>query len=333
MTQPVVAVVIPAQWRSRILSPAAEAQLTGMAEVRNPRRQPISPSDLPGLLDRAVACLTGWGTPALTEDLLTGLPDLRLVAHTAGSIRALIPEAALRRGLRVSHAAFALAQAVAEHVVAAALLCLQQQHAVDQAMRAGEWESIREGMPRRLLAAQVIGIWGAGKVGQLVARLLSAFGCRVLISDPHITSEQASGLGTELVGLEELFSRANLVSLHAPALPETRGRVDAPLLARLRDGAVLINTARAALVDDAALFRELESGRIRAALDVFSREPLPADSPVRRLPNVVLSPHVGGHSEETHLRQGQAMVEEVGRFLRGEALIHEVKAEMLPIMA
>jgi phosphoglycerate dehydrogenase-like enzyme len=109
--------------------------------------------------------------------------------------------------------------------------------------------------------------------------------------------------------------------------------IGAPQLARLADGAVFINSARAALVDETALLRELENGRIVAALDVFADEPLPADSPFRRLPNVVLSPHVAGHSLDTHLRQGQAMVDEVQRFLQGEPLQYEITPDMLPLIA
>ena len=155
----------------------------------------------------------------------------------------------------------------------------------------------------------------------------------MLVSDPFLPAAEAREIGLEPVELDELFARSTVVSLHAPLLDETRGRIDAALLARLRDGGVLINSGRAGLVDEAALFNELRSGRIRAALDVFPVEPLPSDSPYRRLPNAVLSAHQAGHSVETHLLQGRTMVEEVLRFLRGEPLLFEVTAQMLPIIA
>jgi phosphoglycerate dehydrogenase-like enzyme len=109
--------------------------------------------------------------------------------------------------------------------------------------------------------------------------------------------------------------------------------ISAAQLARLRDGALFINTARAALVDEDALLSELQSGRISAALDVFATEPLPPDSPFRTLPNVILSPHAAGHTTDTYLRQGKAMVEDVRRYLCGEPLVFEVTARMLPTMA
>jgi phosphoglycerate dehydrogenase-like enzyme len=157
-----------------------------------------------------------------------------------------------------------------------------------------------------MLGAQLTGVSGAGRVGREVIRLFRAFGWRVLVAHPYLEPTAADKLGAELINLEELFQRADVVSLHAPLLPETRGVIGVDKLASLRDGALLINTGRGALVDEAALLAELSSGRIRAALDVFTEEPLPPDSALRALAGVVLSPHVAGHTEETHLRQGQA---------------------------
>ncbi|HKA10219.1 MAG TPA: hydroxyacid dehydrogenase [Candidatus Dormibacteraeota bacterium] len=326
-------VLIPRRWRERVLSADATAKLAALAEVRMPAGPDPLADELPRLLGGAAACLTGWGTPRLTEELLAGLPELKLVAHTAGSVRFLLPADVLERGVRVSHAAAVMAEAVAEHVVAQALLSLQGLHVMDARMRGGEWDTIRESVPRHLLGGQVVGVWGAGRVGREVIRLLRAFGCAILVADPYLDLAAAESLGAELVSLEELFLRADVVSLHAPLLPETRGVIGPELLSSLRDGAVLINAGRGALVDEAALLRELSGGRIRAALDVFADEPLPQDSPLRRLSNVVLSPHVAGHSEETHYAQGQAMVDEIGRFLRGEPLRYEVTAELLAVMA
>lgn len=333
MSRRAVAVLIPARWREQVLSPQAVAQLEAEADVRLPAGPDPRAEELPALLEGAVACMTGWGTPQLTEELLAGLPELQLVAHTAGSVRFLLPTDILERGVRVSHAAAVMAGAVAEHVIAQALLGLQRQHELDARMRRGEWESIRESVPRRLLGAQLVGIWGAGRVGRQAIRLFRAFGCQVLVADPYLEPAAAEKLEAELVSLKELFLRADVVSLHAPLLPETKAMIGPGILASLRDGALLINAGRGALLDEAALLRELSSRRISAALDVFIDEPLPPDSPLRRLPNVVLSPHMAGHSQETHLGQGQAMVDEIGRFLGGEALRYEVSSELLAVMA
>lgn len=294
----------------------------------------ITSDDVSELLDGAVACVTGWGTPPFGEDLLTEHPKLRLVAHTAGSIRSLVPPTAIERGLRVSHAAAIIADAVAELVISQALLGLRRLHETDRAMKAGgDWKELREGHSGRLLGGQTVGVIGAGYVGRIVVRLFKAFGCKVLVYDPLLTEAEADTLGVKTRPLDDLLASSDVVTVHAPVLPETRGMIGAAQLARLRDGAVFVNTARAVLVDDEALLHEVQSGRIFAALDVFEQEPLPVDAPIRKVPNVVLSPHLAGHTDETYARQGQAMVDEVQRFLRGEPLRYEIPAVMLPVMA
>src|SRR5262249_2355434 len=157
-----VTVLIPRRWRERVLSADATAKLAALAEVRMPAGPDPLADELPRLLGGAPACLTGWGTPRLTEELLARLPELKLVAHPAGSVRFLLPADVLERGVRVSHAAAVMAEAVAEHVVAQALLSLQGLHVMDARMRGGEWDTIRESVPRHLLGGQVVGVWGAG---------------------------------------------------------------------------------------------------------------------------------------------------------------------------
>jgi phosphoglycerate dehydrogenase-like enzyme len=332
--KPTVAILIPDATRKNILSPEALAELASVAQVRMPNATLVSADDLPGLLDGAAACLTGWGTPPLGEDLLVGTPSLGLVAHTAGSIRGLVPLHRMEQGLQVSHAAAIIADAVAEFVISEALLGVRPLHEIDRGMRAVEdWRGLRDRTMGRLLGSCTVGIIGAGYVGRKVIRLFQAFGSQVLAFDPVLSPEAARELGVSPRSLDELLVESDVVSVHAPVLPETRGMIGAAQLAQLRDGTLFINTARAALIDEEALLQELQTGRISAALDVFASEPLPADSPFRSLPNVILSPHAAGHTTDTYLRQGQAMVEDVSRYLRGESLQFEVSPQMLPTMA
>ena len=329
-----VAILIPEATREKILSPEALEDLASFAQVRLPHGSSLTPGDLAPMLDGAVACITGWGTPPLSADLLAEKPNVRLVAHTAGSIRNLVPVGLMEGGLRVSHAAAIIADAVAEFVISEALLGLRPLHETDLGMRAGEeWKALRERNMGRLLSACTVGIVGAGYVGRKVIHLFQAFGSRMLVYDPLLSPKAAAELGASLRSLEDLLTESDVVSLHAPVLAQTRGMIGAEQFARLRDGALFINTARAALVDEDALLSELQSGRISAALDVFATEPLPTDSPFRALPNVILSPHAAGHTTDTYLRQGKAMVEDVRRYLCGEPLVFEVSAQMLPTMA
>ena len=330
MTKPTVAVLIPNPMRQRILSPAAEADLASFAEVVSGHK----PDELLALLSGAEACLTGWGTPPLTDDLLQQLPNLKLVAHTAGSVRSLVPLSALERGLKVSHAAAIIADSVAELVIGQTIRWLRHLDAIDAAMKRGEgWGEIRDQFPGRLLGERTVGIVGSGYVGRKVIRLFTLFGSTVLVSDPYLTPEKAAELGVEKVELDDLFARSEIVSLHAPALPETDGIVNAERLRLFRDGGLLINFARGNQVVEEALLAELQSGRLFAALDVFKTEPLPLDSAFRSAPNVYLSPHIAGQTNDAYLRQGQAMVDEVRRLLNGDALQFQVTPAMFATMA
>jgi len=332
--KPLVAILIPAQTREKVLPAESLEALTELALMRLPKGPQITPDALPELLDGTVACITGWGTPPLSAELLKANPKLRLVAHTAGSVRNLVPLNLVEEGLRVSHAAAIIADAVAEFVVSEALLGLRPLHEIDRGMRAGEeWKPLHERSIGRLLGDCRVGIVGAGYVGRKVVHLFTSFGAQVSVYDPFLSNESAAALGVSSCTLDQLLAESDVVSLHAPVLLETREMIGAAQLAQMRDGSLFINTARAALVDEEALLKELQSGRINAALDVFTTEPLPFDSPFRSLPNVILSPHVAGHTTDTYLRQGKAMVEEVGRFIRGEPLVFEVSAQMLPTMA
>lgn len=331
---PKVAILLAPAMRAQILSAQAEKQLASFSSVVIPTEPLTNERSVADLLEGAVACVTGWGTPPLSEELLARHTKLRLIAHTAGSIRRLVPVSALEGGLRVSHAAAIIADSVAEFVISQALLCLRNLHDINRDMKAGrDWGEIRQVYPGRLLGSKTVGIVGTGRVGRAVIQVFKAFGCRILAYDPFLTAEQAQQLGVEHVALDPLMAGSDIVTLHAPVLPETTGMIGQAQLSLLHDHAIFINAARAQLVDEEALFGELKAGRILAALDVYSQEPLPRESQFRTLPNVILSPHAAGHTIDTHLRQGQAMVDEVQHFISGEPLRYEVTPAMFSIIA
>ncbi len=337
MTDPVIAVLLTGKTRRMMLDDAGVKALEALGEVRWPGDpESISVGDAERLLTGASAVLTGWGTPGFDPALRTRHATLSLIAHSAGSIRRLVPEQLFDDGIRVTHAASLIAASVAEFVVAEALLAMRGIHRLHEGLRnGGAWLEVRDAVPQRLLGGQTIGIVGGGYVGRAVMRLLVPFGCRVLVADPFMTAATAAQLGVTCTDLDTLLGASDVVSLHVPYLPETHEMIGKRELGLLRSGALFINTARAALVDEAALLKEIETGRIDAALDVFEAEPLPAQSPFRdpALRNVTISPHAAGHTEEGHFNQGRAMVEEIGRHLRGEPLRHEVSKAMLASMA
>lgn len=331
--RPRVAVLLSDSTREMVLSSAAEERLAEVADVTYAKGEPGS-WELAELVRDAVACLTGWGTPGLPAGLFEARPELRMVAHTAGSVRRLVPQDLVGHRIVVCQSAAVIAESVAELVILQMLSSLRELHLHDAGLRAGEpWPVLRERHPGRLLGAQTVGVVGASRTGEAVIRLLLAFGCRVLVVDPMRDDTWANEHGVELASLPTLLESADVVTLHVPLLPETEHLIGAAELARLRDGALLVNSARGGLVEPEALLAELRSGRIRAALDVFPREPLAVDDEWRTVPGTLISPHAAGHTLESHRKQGDAMVGEIRRFLAGEPLQYEVTAEMVTVLA
>ena len=335
MSKPTVAILLTPDMRAKLIPKSAEDRLAQMANVRAPSDGELTSENLPRLLDGAVAAITGWGTPPLDETLLAQANSLRLVAHAAGSIRHLVPFAAINEGrLQVTHAAIHIGEAVSEFVMAQVLSFLRHPSELADGMRNNEpWFDLRTRLLGRLLGEQTVGLLGAGYIGRMMMRLFRAFDTRVLVYDPYLTETQAHAMGVELCALDELLRRSDIVSLHVPSLPETRHMIGPAQLALLKDGALFINTARGAIVDEQALIAELRTGRFTAVLDVYENEPLADDSPLRTLPNAILAPHAAGHSHETYLRQGTSAVEEVCRMLSGESFRHEVTRASLATMA
>jgi phosphoglycerate dehydrogenase-like enzyme len=178
-----------------------------------------------------------------------------------------------------------------------------------------------------------IGLIGASSIGRLVIERLQTLDVAVAVSDPHLDDDEAARLDVTRMELDELFAWSDIVSVHAPELPSTRHLVNADRLARMHDGAWLLNTARGSLVDTDALTRECVAGRLNAFIDTPDPEPLPPESPLYELPNVVLTPHVAGSLGNELSRMGDLAVAEVRRFLAGEALEHQVRADDLDRIA
>ncbi|MGW5459176.1 hydroxyacid dehydrogenase [Streptomyces sp. NPDC003996] len=276
-------------------------------------------------LARAEVLITGWGCPHLDAGVLATVPKLRAVLHAAGSVRSLVGEALWKHGVTVSSAVTGNAVPVAEYTLAMILLAGK-----DALAHRERYRRTHAGPPPAETAAtgnlgRRVGVVGASRVGRRLLELLRPFDLTVLLHDPYVSPAEAAALGAELLPLEDLLRRSDIVSLHAPDIPETHHMLDRARLALIRDGGVLINTARGALVDHEALTEELVSGRLRAVLDVTEPEPLPADSPLYRLPNVFLTPHIAGSLGNELQRLGTIVVEEVERLAAGLPPLYEVR--------
>lgn len=286
------------------------------------------------LLPRCDVLLTGWGCPSVDASALARAPRLRAIVHAAGTVKGHVSEACWERGLIVSSAAAANALPVAEYTLAAILFANKKvfrlQHVYREARAFRWWPAEAPGLGNY---GKTIGIVGASQVGRRVIELLRPFDFEVLVHDPHLTESGAAELGVRGVELDELLRLSDVVSLHAPALPETHHLLDRRRLALMRDGATLINTARGWLVDTEALTEEVRRGRIDAVIDTTEPEILPAESPLYELPNVFLTPHVAGAMGTETRRLGALAVEEIRRFARGEPLRFAIRREDLVRLA
>lgn len=293
--------------------------------------EPVTSFDAPevdGLLDRVEILVTGWGCPALDGPTLDRVPRLRAAFHAAGSVKLHVTDECFRRGIRVTSAAAANAVPVAEFTVGAILLAnkrafrIQRRYRADRAYRL--WADEMPGMGN---LGKVVGIVGVSRVGRLVIERLRPFGFQILAYDPYLSESDAAAIGVEPTELDDLLARCDVASLHVPAVPATERMLDRRRLALLRDGAVLVNTARGGVVDMDALTAELISGRIDAVLDTTEPEILPVDSPLYDLDNVFLTPHIAGSLGAETPRMLELAVEELESFVRGEPLRHEVRRE------
>ncbi len=334
MRRPRLVLAMSAEKTRFALTDAHRARLAQLCDIADPRPLESFAEPRAGvLLAQAEILLTGWGCPAIAVHILDRAPRLRLIAHAAGTVKTFLTPEALARGIGVTHAAGANAIPVAEFTLAAILFANKRVGAFRR--RYAETRAA----PVALCGAppgnldKTVGIVGASRIGRLVLDMLRRHALRVLLYDPTLAPQEAAALGVELVGLDAMLPQVDVLSLHAPSLPTTRHMIDARRLALLRGGATLINTARGALVDQAALEAELVSGRLDAVIDVTEPEVLPPGSPLYDLPNVMLTPHIAGALGTEQARLGAFIVAEIERYLRGENLRGAITQERLPLLA
>lgn len=305
--------------RSRVLlveaiHPQALAWLRQRAEVAIAGDH--RPETLAGLAAEADA-LVIRAHGRVDDSLLASAPRLRVVARHGVGLDNIDVDACSRRGIWVVYTPQANVEAVAEHTVGLMLAVAKGIVRSDQALRRGEFAAARDAFAGEELAGRTLGVVGFGHIGQRVAEICrAAFATPVLFTDVLPQAEAAARLGAVRVPLTDLLDRSTIVTLHVPLTAESRHLLDAAALARLRPGAILINTSRGAVVAEAALLPVLQAGTISAGLDVFEEEPLPPAHPLTLLPNVVLTPHCASHTATALLAMGM-VVEDVMRILEG----------------
>lgn len=297
--------------------------------VINPNSGRPSEERIAELIEGADCAITSWGCPAFTKTILDQAPNMKAILHAAGSVKGIIIPEILERGIRVSNATDALGQGVAETALGLTIVSLKNIWQLAQTMREGIWS--KNGV--RELFDVTVGVIGAGRAGSHFIRLLRQFDVRILVYDPAQSDEQIREIGAHRVSLEKLLKQSDVVSIHAPSIPQTEKMLNQETLSWMKDDAVIINTARGTIIDETALIKELTKGRLWACLDVTHPEPAAVDHPFRSLPNVILTPHLAGAVANGKQRIGRYIVRELELLQKGQTMHGEVDLSNLHVLA
>ncbi len=325
--------IVDAEIFPLVFGPAERNDLAARLDFSGPPLTAAELAEAPGPFDAIEVMISSWSPPVMDEKMLARFPRLRAIFHAAGSIKPFATEALWRRGIRVSSAARVNAIPVAEFTLSQIIFCLKHGWQRVFEVRAGShFRREDESVPGTFGAT--VGLLSLGHTGRLVAERLRTLDVTVLAYDPYFPAEQAHAFGVTLCGLDEVFARSDVISCHTPLLAETTGMIRARHFALMRPGAAFINTARGAVVDETEMSAVLaRRPDLFAVLDVTFPEPPAPDSPLRRLPNVVLTPHIAGSLGREYRRIGRMVVEEVDHYLRGQPLRGEVTSDQLALIA
>ena len=309
--------------RMRELAGAELELLTLEADDDDERRRKLSEAD--------AVIVAAYPFPA---DLIAAASRLRFVQHQGVGYHDTIDIAALAAtGARLAINPAGTTTGVAEHAVLLTLAVLRRLAFLDRELRQGRWHINTLRMQSRELAGMVVGYIGMGRIGQAAAKRFAAFETTGLYHDPHaqLATPAAAALGIRVAGFEEVLAGGDVVTLHLPLTDTSRHLIDGAAIARMKPGAILINTARGPIVDEAALADALRCGHLAGAgLDVFETEPLPASSPLMDLHNVVLTPHVSAGTRDAFEAKMRAAFENIASYFAGEAISNEVPLSLEP---
>lgn len=320
-----IAAIIPEFSKNRCFTPATWKKLESLGEFVWDAEASRKGSG-ERLLERCAASdvlVTGWGTRAITQEILEKSSSLKLIAHSAGSV-SFVDILAWKRGVAVTNVMPVMALGVAEFTVTCILSGLRRFDGLLMPERFDSNEFFSVPKVGFMLRGKKVGLVGLGIIGREVVNLLRPFGCQLIVHDPYIDNKSLEYMGVKPSGLDELMESSDVVSLHAPGTLATANLIDERRLRMMKPGSILVNTARGILVDHDALGRVAGEGKIGVYLDVTRPEPLPAEHPLLGLKNVVITPHVAGPTVEGWPMMGDACVDDVERFIKGEPVKYPV---------
>ena len=284
----------------------------------------VDQTELKALLPK-VEGLIIRSTTIINKELLDLAPNLKIVIRAGEGTDNIDKTICAERGVKVANTPGANNNSAAEQAIALMMTVLRNTALADATMKAGKWE--KNALTGLELWKKKVGIIGFGRIGQIVAKRISGFEPEILFFDPVLASSDLPNT-KKVNDLIEIFKTCDIITIHTPLIPQTKGMITAELLNCMKKEAILINAARGGIVDENALYSVLKEKKIRGAgFDVFAVEPLPADSKLLELTNLVMSPHVGASTEEAQFRVGEMAVHQINEFFKNNNLLNEVKAK------
>lgn len=303
----------------------AELETLGEVEYNETGRQAYTKEELIAHIKDVDILVTGWKTPRIDEDVMKAANRLKIHAHTGGTMATMICKEEYDRGVIVLSGNDLYAKSVAEGTLVYTLMALRKMYEDVSSMNSGNWRRI-PGKNSGLIEKK-IGIVGYGAIAKYYIDLLKWFGAEILVASKYITQQEADEKGVKIASQEEVFETCDVISLHGALNAETRGSITGDLLKRIKPGALFVNTARAGIVVEEDMMQELRTGRFNAVLDVYHTEPLPADSELRSMSNVLLFPHMAGPTFDMREKVTLKLAEDIRAILEGRPYEDEIPYE------
>lgn len=284
----------------------------------------VSQEELKALLPKANGLIIRSAT-TVNADLLALAPNLKIVIRAGEGTDNIDKTLCAQKGVKVANTPGANNNSAAEQAIALMMSCLRNTPFANKTMHEGKWE--KNALTGLELWKKKVGVVGFGRIGQIVTKRISGFEPEVLFFDPMVEKSEFS-FARKAKDLAEIFSTCDIITIHTPLMPATKGMITRELLSMMKKDAILVNAARGGIVDEDALYDILKEKKIRCAgFDVFATEPLPANSKLIELDNLIMSPHVGASTEEAQFRVGEMAVHQIKEFFLNNNLLNEVKGK------
>jgi len=307
----------------------------------NEKKEKITPDELAENIHGIDAIITGWGGCPMPPETFEKADKLKIIGVLGGGVGSYSPELAFSKGIKICHTPKAIGRYVAEFTMGLILSLCYDLNWHNTLVRKGKNKNIPEsggyneknGWLAKGLSRSTVGIIGSGSIARIMVEFLKPYMCNILMYDPFLTDKDASLLGVKKVELDDLLKTSEIVTVHAAWTKETEGMISKERISLLKDGAIFINSARMAIVDEKALAEEIKKGRIKAGLNLipFNKE-IWFDSELEDQKNLLVSSGYATVADKTLSDMGEMLTEDFARFFRGEKLLHEVRKEMLDKM-